>query len=593
VLEDGLAAPITLGAALALGAAGVTFQALLFRGLLGLGRELVLSGQRFSAMCALLAYLACLMMMETGVALGIARAGRRLECRLRLAFLRKLPLLDDRYFRSRLCSDMAERSHSTHRLRNVAELAGRLLRPLFEMVFTVAGIAWLYPHTVPWAICAAVASLAIPLAAQPALAERDLRLRSHGGTLTRFYLDALLGLVAVRAHGAERPIRREQESLLGQWAAAGLGYQRALTVVDGLQCAAGLGLAAGLVLNSILRGGEPAGLLLLVYWALTLPALGQEFGAAAWQYPSQRNTMLRMMEPLAAGSQPEVSAPADNSCATLRTSRAVSIRMENVTVQAAGHVILHDINLDLTPGSHTAIVGPSGAGKSSLAGILLGWNSVVSGRVLVDDADLDPAQLRTQTAWVDPQVHLWNCSVLDNLLYGADPEALSSFDETLRASGLHSVLRNLPKGLQTVLGESGALVSGGEGQRVRAARAMARRDARLVILDEPARGLDRVRRRALVDHARELWRDATLLYITHDVSDTGDFDRVLVIEDARIVEDGAPAELAIRPESHYRALLDAEHAVRSGLWASRKWRRLQMNDGSLSETERTALCPET
>jgi ATP-binding cassette subfamily B protein len=427
-----------------------------------------------------------------------------------------------------------------------------------------------------------------------------------------------------------------------------------VTAVDGLQCAAGLALAAGLVLSGTLPGGEPAGLLLLVYWALNLPALGQEFGAAAWQYPGQRNTMLRMMEPLAAqpvgqvsnlrrvsnkpvdlgtqptsaGSQPALGIPTEqhsrsqgpnvcraggtacpttNGAAPALVAQAVppalakpgvSIRMENVNVVAAGHAILTDINLSLEAGSHTAIVGPSGAGKSSLAGILLGWHNIASGRVLIDGADLDPAQLRTETAWVDPQVQLWNRSVLDNLLYGADPEAASSLDETLRSSGLYPALRNLPEGLQTVLGEGGALVSGGEGQRVRAARAMARRDARLVIMDEPARGLDRAHRRALLDRARELWRDATLLYITHDVSDTGDFERVLVIEDARLVEDGAPGQLAARSESRYRSLLDAEHAVRRGLWANRKWRRLQMDGGSLSEREtsemeKEAVCTQT
>jgi ATP-binding cassette subfamily B protein len=590
VLADGLVAPAALVSSLGLGAACVALQALLLRGLFDLGRELVLSGQRLSAMAALIAFLTCVMALETGVALGIARMGRRLECRLRLAFLRKIPRLGDSYFRSRLASDMAERSHSAHRLRQAPELAGRLLRPLFEMAFTVAGIAWIYPHSALWAILAAAVSLLIPLATQPALAERDLRLRSHAGALTRFYLDSLLGLVAVRAHGAARSIRREQESLLRHWAVAGLAYQRAVTVADGVQCAIGLALAAGLVLNGIQRGGEPAGLLLLVYWALNLPALGQEFGAAAWQYPSQRNTMLRLIEPLTAPAEPE--ADSDSKVASKVRGRTISIRMEKVTVHAGGHPILHDIDLDLAPGSHTAIVGPSGAGKSSLAGILLGWHKIASGRVLIDGAELDASQLRTQTAWVDPQVQLWNRSVLENLLYGSDPEAAVSLDETLRASGLHQVLRNLPEGLQTVLGEGGALVSGGEGQRVRAARAMMRRDARLVILDEPARGLDRARRRALLDRARELWRDATLLYITHDVADAGDFERVLVIEDGRIAEAGAPVELAARPDSRYRALVDAEHAVRRGLWANRKWRRLQMDDGNLSESTKEAVCTE-
>ena len=96
--------------------------------------------------------------------------------------------------------------------------------------------------------------------------------------------------------------------------------------------------------------------------------------------------------------------------------------LEGVTVRAAGHTILEAVDLHLEPGSHTAIVGPSGAGKSTLAGLLLGWHRAAEGRVLVDGRPLDAAgldQLRQQTAWVDPQVQLWNRSLFDNLRYGA------------------------------------------------------------------------------------------------------------------------------------------------------------------------------
>src|SRR5581483_7356064 len=94
---------------------------------------------------------------------------------------------------------------------------------------------------------------------------------------------------------------------------------------------------------------------------------------------------------------------------------------------------------------------------------------------------------------------------------------------------LDEVLARLPTGLQTRLGEGGALLSGGEGQRVRFGRAVVRGDARLVILDEAFRGLERPRRRALLERARARWRGATLLCITHDVEDTLTFDRVLVV----------------------------------------------------------------
>ena len=106
---------------------------------------------------------------------------------------------------------------------------------------------------------------------------------------------------------------------------------------------------------------------------------------------------------------------------------------------------------------------------------------------------------------------------------------------------------------------------------------------RLVILDEPFRGLDRELRRTLLARAREHWRQATLLCITHDVGETTGFERVLVVEGGRIVEDGAPAVLAERTGSRYRALLEAEKAVREGLWSSGQWRRQWLEGGRLQE----------
>jgi energy-coupling factor transporter ATP-binding protein EcfA2 len=107
-----------------------------------------------------------------------------------------------------------------------------------------------------------------------------------------------------------------------------------------------------------------------------------------------------------------------------------------------------------------------------------------------------------------------------------------------------------------------------------------------VILDEPFRGLDRERRRELLARARSMWREATLLCVTHDVGETRAFDRVVVVEGGLIVEDNAPADLAERPGSRYRAMLDAEEALRGELWSSGTWRRLRLAGGQLVENER-------
>jgi ATP-binding cassette subfamily B protein len=588
---DGLLAPASLAIGLALAAAGVVCEALLFRGLFDLGPALGLVEQRLGAMGALLIFVAALLLLDVMVVAGVLRLGRRLEARLYMAFLAKLPRLGHRYFQSRLTSDMAERSHSVHRLRLLPDLGGQLMRSICELALTTVGLAWLDPASTPHALLAAALAVGLPLAAQPLLAERDLRVRSHAGALSRFYLDALLGLVAVRAHGAERALRREHAGLLVEWARAGLGLQRVVVAMEGVQSFVGFGLAAWLLLDHLARMGEGGGVLLLVYWALNLPMLGQDVALLARQYPAHRNVTLRLLEPLGAPEEADVRETGQAvvprvADALTEQPRGVRITMEGVGVQVAGHTILEKIDLTIEAGSHVAIVGPSGAGKSSLVGILLGWHRPVAGRVLVDGKPLDGRlleRLRRQTAWVDPGVMLWNRSFLDNLHYGAPSAPSLPLAPVLEAADLRGVLEKLPDGLQTPLGEGGTLVSGGEGQRVRLGRAMLQPGVRLVILDEPFRGLDRERRRELLARARRWWPEATLLCITHDVGETRAFERVLVIEGGHIVEDGTPDDLAAPPGSRYRALLEAEEAVREGLWSSGLWRRLRLEEGRLVE----------
>lgn len=588
---DGFLAPGIVVTALMLAAGGVMAQALLFRSVFDISRGLGLSGQRLTAVGGFVALILLLLLLEFPLTASLLRLGRKTELRLRLEFLQKIPKLGDRYFRSRLNSDMAERSHSIHRIRQLPELAGQLLRSAFELAFTTAGIIWLDPASGFLATLTAAIVVGLPLAAQPLLAERDLRLRSHTGGLSRFYLDALLGLIPVRVHGAERAVRREHESLLVEWARAGLRLQRTVVGIEAVQMLTGFGLAAWLLLDHLGRSGESGGVLLLIYWALNLPVLGQEIGLIAWQYPALRNVTLRLLEPLGARDEhatPTAIGTSEGSRVEASTaSRAAAIHLEGVNVRAGGNPILEDITLHIPAKSHVAIVGASGAGKSSLVGILLGWHRASAGRVLVDGATLEGGslqQLRRETAWVDPSVQLWNRSFMDNLTYGSDSNVSVAVGSATELAGLRSLLEKLPNGLQTALGEGGALVSGGEGQRVRLGRAILRPDVRLAILDEPFRGLERQHRQELLARCRELWKEATLFCITHDLTMTRTFDRVLVLDRGRVVEDGSPTELAERPGSRYGAMMEAERAMGQELWSNTQWRRLRLERGELVDS---------
>ena len=587
---DGLLTPTVLAVALALASGGVVIEALLLRGILGIGSTLGLVGQRIGAAAVLFAFAAGLLLLELPIVATIMRAGRRLEARLRMAFLEKIPRLGDRYFHSRLTSDMTQRAHDLRQLRTLPNLGVTFLRLSFQIVLTALGVIWLEPSSAPLAIAATLFAVGLSFATQPFLAERDLRLRTHIGALSRFYLDALLGLVPLRTHGAERAVRREHESLLVEWARSGLSYYNAHIIIQGIEALVGSGFAVWILLHYVARGGQPGGILLLFYWTLNLPVLGQAMADAARQYPLLRNRVLRLLEPLGASDESGIQAGDQADvlpiAQTEKPANAAAIVMENVTVQAGGHVILTDINLTVQAGEHIAIVGPSGAGKSSLVGLLLGWYWPAAGRVLVDGVRLSGRQLqalRRETVWVDPAVQLWNRSLLENLRYGVHGSVSAPIMPIIEQANLFGVVEKLPNGLQTSLGEGGGLVSGGEGQRVRLGRAMLRAGVRLVILDEPFRGLDREQRRELLVRARQHWPGATLLFISHDIGETCSFGRVIVMEEGRVVEDGMPEALMAQPDSRYRALLEAEEAVRRGMWSGVGWRRLWLEEGRLKE----------
>jgi len=584
---EGPSALVAMVLALLLAAGSIAVQALFFRGLLDVTALLASPQARAGAVATVLVLMVALLALEWPVTAALKRLGRGLELRFRVELLRALPRLSDRYFSSRLSSDMGHRGHQIHLVRNLPEMVGRATRDFFELLIISAGLVWLAPALAAPVLAATGIALAIPFALQATLQQADLRVRTQSGAMSRFYLDAFLGLMPIRTHGAERSVRREQERLLVGWTRAGEGLLSLTLATETLQSLLGVGIAVWLLLSYL--GATPeanANLLLVAYWALRLPALGQSLVASLREYPMFRNVMLRLLEPLGVArdsARPEAPAPTPAP-----GSGGMSIELRDVSVQALGHVLLTGVSLRMEPGTHVAVVGPSGAGKSTLAHLLLGLHQPASGELRIDGRLVDEDSLRhlhPAMAWVDPTVHLWNQSLLANLGYGA-PSAAPALGELLHQAELVPLLERLPEGLQTPLGEGGSLVSGGEGQRVRLGRALQRAGARLVILDEPFRGLDRERRSALLQRARALWRDATLICVTHDISETLEFPRVLVVKSGAVVEDAAPRELLEREDSTYRALFDMEASTRETLWGSEHWRKLYLSGGQLQERQR-------
>ena len=239
------------------------------------------------------------------------------------------------------------------------------------------------------------------------------------------------------------------------------------------------------------------------------------------------------------------------------------LRIEGVSYRHPGREHgLRDCDFSIEPRRVTALVGETGSGKSTLLQLLLAFDAPQGGRILVDDVDLsalDVVGWRDTVAWVPQQAHVFEGTVRDNLrlaLPTADDVALRHAAER---SGLADVLARLPKGWDTPLGERGLGLSGGELQRLAIARALLRESARVWLLDEPTAHLDADGADRIDGLIRAAAATRTVVVVAHRLSAARQADRVVVLRDGRVIEQGPPAALA-RAQGAYADLLGAERA---------------------------------
>jgi ATP-binding cassette subfamily B protein len=224
------------------------------------------------------------------------------------------------------------------------------------------------------------------------------------------------------------------------------------------------------------------------------------------------------------------------------------VRFENVRLcYQPGRPVLHGVSLAVQAGERVAVVGPSGAGKSSLVSLLCRLRDPESGRVLIDNhdlADLTLASVRAQIAIVLQESVLFAASIRDNIALGS-PEPVSDrqIEAAARVAGAEEFIRALPQGFHTVVGERGTTLSGGQRQRIAIARA-AVRDAPIIILDEALTGLDADTAAEVCDALDRLTSGRTTFVISHDLAAVRDCDRVIWIEQGRVVHAGPPADVS-------------------------------------------------
>ena len=296
----------------------------------------------------------------------------------------------------------------------------------------------------------------------------------------------------------------------------------------------------------VARGDLTAGqLVTFLLYTLTVAGAIASFTGLYTQVQNTLGASRRVFELL--GEPPEVAVPG------LPIEPDVSlgsVRFEGVGFEYAGRdmEVLVDIDIEIDAGEVVALVGPSGAGKSTLVQLIPRFYDVVTGRVLVDGVDVrdrDIASLRHRMAAVPQEVQLFSGTIAENLRIAKSDATDDELVDVCRAANAHRFIETFPDGYDSVVGERGVQLSGGQRQRVAIARALLA-DPRILILDEATSSLD-AESEGLVQEALEhLMEGRTTLVIAHRLSTVVSADRLIVLAEGRIVEEGTHAELVER-----------------------------------------------
>ena len=221
------------------------------------------------------------------------------------------------------------------------------------------------------------------------------------------------------------------------------------------------------------------------------------------------------------------------------------VRFDSVLAGYGKEIVLRGVTLTARPGEMIAIIGPSGSGKSTMTSLLVRSLDPKLGQVTLDGhplRELDLAYLRANVSLLHQEAVLFTGTLRENIRYGRQDATDEEVEAASEAAHAHDFIMALPEGYDTVVGERGGTLSGGQRQRVAIARALLR-DAPVVVLDEATTGLDPEAAVVVLDAIGHLVQGRTTLAVTHDVEMAMRADRVVWLEDGRILRDGPPAQL--------------------------------------------------
>ncbi len=358
-------------------------------------------------------------------------------------------------------------------------------------------------------------------------------------------VDSLLNYETVKYFGNERHELRRYDHSLAAWEEAAVRSQTSLSALNVGQSgiiALGVTLIMVLAARGVVAGEMSIGDLVLVNALMLQLFIPLNFLGIVYSQLKHALADLRQMFDVLE-TEPEIRDAPDARPLEVGNGE---VRFEHVSfAYDPDRPILHDVDFVIPPSQKVAVVGPSGAGKSTLARLLFRFYDVDGGRILINGQDIREVtqqSLRAAIGIVPQDTVLFNDTLYYNISYARPDATREDVIEAARLANIHHFIASLPQGYDTLVGERGLKLSGGEKQRVAIARVILKRP-RILVFDEATSSLDSHSERVILEALRQVAADHTTLVIAHRLSTIVDADRILVMEHGRIVEQGTHAGL--------------------------------------------------
>lgn len=488
----------------------------------------------------------------------------RIDVELGARLFRHLLALPIAYFQARRAGDSVARVRELENIRNF--LTSSALTLVVDLVFTIVFIAvmFFYSALLTWIVIASFPFyIAISAGATPLFRQRlDEKFR-RGAENQAFLVESVAGVETLKSMAVEPQMQRRWEEQLASYVAAsfrvislGNVANQGVQLVNKIVIAATLYFGAQLVMDNYLTVGELVAFNILA-GRVSSPVLRL---AQMWQDFHQARLSIRRLGDIL-NTPPEQSL--NPSRARLPPIRG-EVNFEHVgfryRIDAAE--VLHDVSFTVSPGQVVGIVGASGSGKSTLAKLIQRLYVPETGRVLIDGSDLtmtDTAWLRRQIGVVLQENVLFAGTVRDNVALADPGVAMERVIEVAQLAGAHEFILELPEGYDTLVGERGGTLSGGQRQRIAIARALIT-NPRILIFDEATSALDYESERLIQQNMEQISKGRTVFIIAHRLSTVRLANRIITLDQGRLVEDGTHEEL-IRAGGRYASL----HRLQGGI----------------------------